>query len=232
MKHEILAPGIEIYQGDCMEIVKDIPDESIDMLLTDPPYFIPQQSYVGARQGGYTKRHLADMSIFKNFFDLYFSQIDKKLKLTGTAYIFCDAKSYPFFYQSMFPYFKHVRLLIWDKIVSYNGYTWRHQHELIAWGERDEAERVPTRDGDIIQERGVLQADRLHPAEKPILLINKLIAKHKNAKIIHDSFMGSCPVGESCVLFGRDFIGYELDPEYYEIAKKRIKEALMQPRLL
>lgn len=232
MKHEVLADGIEIYCADCLDVMKDMPDESVDILLTDPPYFVPQQSYVGTRKSGYEKRHLADMSIFKNFFDMFFSQIDRILKADGESYVFCDAKSYPFFYQAMFPYFKYVRTLIWDKVVSYNGYTWRHQHELIAWGERDNAKRVPTGDGDIIQERGVLQDNRLHPAEKPTALINKLISKHEVARIIFDPFMGSGSVGYASIQLQKHFIGVELDQDYYSIAKNRMIDALAQPSLL
>jgi site-specific DNA-methyltransferase (adenine-specific) len=210
--------------------MKEMPQKSVDMLVTDPPYFVPQQSYVGTRKSGYKKRHLADMSIFKNFFNIFFGDIDKLLNSTGEAYVFCDAKSYPFFYQSMFPYFKHVRLLIWDKIVSYNGYTWRHQHELIAWGERQDAERVPTGDGDILKCRGVLQADRLHPAEKPVELLTKLISKHE-LSVVLDPFMGSGAVGQACIDCDRDFIGIELDEDYFAIAEKRIQSHQAQPRL-
>ena len=127
----------KIHLMDCMEGMKEIPDKSIDLIVTDPPYFLPTQSYVGVRGSGYIKRHLADTSILRGFFKQVFSEMDRVLKATGTFYVFCDAQSYPIFYDVMFPHCKHVRLLIWDKIVSYNGYTWRHQHELIAWGERE-----------------------------------------------------------------------------------------------
>ena len=130
------------------------------------------------------------------------------VKPDGTFYIFCDAQSYPIFYQVMFPYCKHVRLLIWDKMVSYNGYTWRHQHELIAWGEREHTKRIATGDGDIIQCRGVLQKDRRHPAEKPVEVIRKILVKHKTPAgdlLILDPFIGSGSTAIVCKQLGFKF---------------------------
>lgn len=207
-----------------------MPDKSVDAVITDPPYFLPQQSYVGTRENGYSKRHLGDMSVFDGYFGMFFDELGRILKIDGTTYVFCDAKSYPFFFRSMYPHFKHVRTLVWDKLISYNGYTWRHQHELIAWGERYETERIPTGDGDVLHERGVLQDDRNHPAEKPTALIRKLIAKHKYGKYL-DPFMGSGSTGVACIEMGAGFEGMEIDPGYFAIAEKRIAEAQLQIRM-
>lgn len=233
MTHQdkVILGDCTLYLGDCLDVMKDMPDKSVDAVITDPPYFLPQQSYVGTRENGYTKRNIGDMSVFNSYFKMFFSDVDKQLKDDGTTYIFCDARSYPFFFPAMFPYFKHVRTIIWNKIVSYNGYTWRHQHELIAWGERENTERIPTGDGDILDCRGVLQKDRCHPAEKPIDLINRLIVKHKSNNIVLDPFMGSGTTGVACVQTGRKFIGIEIEPKYFEIACKRIKDAQQQMRL-
>ncbi len=222
----------KIIQGDCLEVMQGIPDNSVNMVLTDPPYFLPVQSYVGTRKGGYAKRHLADTSILKGYFEQIFKEIDRILKPDGTYYVFCDAQSYFIFYQVLFPYCKHVRTLIWDKIVSYNGYTWRHQHELIAWGEKSDSIRVPTGDGDILKCRGVLQKDRLHPAQKPVELLEVLIKKHgKAGDIILDPYAGSGTTAIAALNTGRFFIGIEKDEGYCEIARKRVYEAQAQQSL-
>jgi site-specific DNA-methyltransferase (adenine-specific) len=213
----------KVYNMNCLDGLKEIPDKSIDLIVTDPPYFLPVQSYVGTRKNGYNKRSLADTSILKGFFDGVFIELSRVLKDNGTYYVFCDAQSYPIFYQTMFPLCKHVRLLIWDKLVSYNGYTWRHQHELIAWGELEKTERIPTGDGDIIKCRGVLQKDRNHPAEKPIDVIEKLIQKSsKENDIILDPFMGSGTTALACKNLNRQFIGFELCDEYIETINNRL----------
>jgi site-specific DNA-methyltransferase (adenine-specific) len=215
-----------LHLGDCLEVMPRIPDGSVDAVITDPPYFLPVNSYVGKRGEGYAKRTLADSSVLRGYFERVFVELSRLLKPNGTYYVFCDAQSYPIFYQVMYPYTKYVRLLIWDKVVSYNGYTWRHQHELIAWGELDESERIPTGDGDILKCRGVLQKDRLHPAQKPVELLSRLIDKNVPASgVVLDPYMGSGTTGVACKETGRNFIGIEMEPQYYEIAKRRIEAA-------
>ena len=216
---------VTIYHGDCREILPDLP--KVDLVLTDPPYFLPIQSYVGTRGNGYQKRMLGDLSVLKGYFELVFSDFEKVLNKDGTYYIFCDAKSYPIFWQVMFPLCKNVRLLIWDKQISYNGYTWRHQHELIAWGELDETQRIPTGDGDIMKCRGVLQKDRNHPAEKPTEVMAKLVNKHP-AGIVLDPFMGSGSVLVAAKDLNRHCIGIEIEEKYCEIAAKRCSQSVME----
>lgn len=214
----------KIHNLDCTEALKDMEDNSVDLIVTDPPYFLPVNSYVGKRGEGYVKRHLADTSVLKGFFKQVFAELFRVLKPTGTIYVFCDGQSYPIFYEAMFPYCKYVRPLIWDKMVSYNGYTWRHQHEIIAWGELGEGHRVPTGDGDILKCRGVLQKDRNHPAEKPVELIKKLIAKHEAAEIVLDPFMGSGSVAVAASQLGRKYVGFELNEDFCNTANRRAEE--------
>jgi len=168
---------------------------------------------------------LGDLSVLKGYFELVFSDFEKVLNETGTYYVFCDAKSYPIFWQVMFPLCKNVRLLIWDKLISYNGYTWRHQHELIAWGELDKTERIPTGDGDVLKCRGVLQADRNHPAEKPAEMLEKLIVKHP-AGVVLDPFMGSGSTLIAGKNLNRKCIGIEIEEKYCEIAAKRCSQGV------
>jgi len=218
-----------IYTGDARELVRAIPDESVDLMIADPPYFLPVNTYVGVRGTSYSRRTLGDMTVMQAAFDMIFSELLPKLKTTGTAYVFCDGQSYPIIYRAMYPFFKYVRPLIWDKIVSYNGYTWRHQHELVAWGEGYEAKRVPTGDGDVLKYRGVLQADRLHAAEKPIGLMERLIDKHKDACVILDPYSGSAPVATAARYLGRSYLAFEIDPDVAERARERVRNT--QPPL-
>ena len=211
-----------IVTGDARELAKRIPDESIDLMVTDPPYFLPVQTYVGTREDGWERRTLADTSVLQTYFDVMFEELCPKLKREGSAYIFCDAQSYPIMYRSLFPHFKYVRLLIWNKVVSYNGYTWRHQHELIAWCEGYDAGRIPTGDGDVLDCRGVLQKDRFHPAEKPVDLLMRLIEKHPTAAIVFDPYAGSASTAVATKRVGRNYIAFEIDPDTAELARARV----------
>ncbi len=212
-----------IYHGDCLELLSDM--AQVDLVVTDPPYFLPVQTYV-ARRGGTHRRNLGDLSVLSSFFRQIWEQLDAMLAATGTAYMFCDAKSYPIIWREMFPFFKHVRLCVWDKLVSYNGYTWRHQHELIAWGERESAIRVPTGDGDILKERGVRQKDKQHPAQKPVPLLARLLGKH-DSDLILDPFMGSGSTLCAAKSLKLKAVGIEIEEKYCEIAARRCSQEVL-----
>ena len=132
------------------------------------------------------------------------------------------SNSYPLFFVKAYPIFKNLRCLVWDKQTAFTGYTWRHQHELILLGEMVNAPVVKTGDGDILKCRAVKVLDRVHPAEKPVELLERLIGK-QNGRFVFDPFFGSGSTGVACKNLGRDFIGIELNPEYCEIAKKRLE---------
>jgi len=220
---------LNLMCGDAIEEISNLPGDSIDLVITDPPYHMPSHTTGGGRKNPY-RRTLADMSIFKFFLDSLFASLDVVLKPSASAYMFCDARSYPFIYMAMHPYFRHVRTVIWDRITSYNGYTWRRGHEIIAWGEGEDAEQIPTGDSDVIRCRAVPQKNRIHPAQKPVEIIDKIVSKHENAKSILDPFMGSGTVGVACLNNRRRFTGIELDEHYFDIAAQRIANPTVQVR--
>ena len=88
----------KLYHGDCLEIMPQL--EPVDLVLTDPPYFLPAKTHCGTREEGSYKRTLADTSILTGYFKNLFNIIDKKVNDTATYYIFCDGQSYFSFYQT------------------------------------------------------------------------------------------------------------------------------------
>lgn len=212
----------DIILGDCLEKLSELPDNLVDLIVTDPPYFLPANHAIGSRKKKY-KRTLSDTSVLKGYFKQVFEQFIRVVKEDGTMYIFCDGQSYPVFYELLFPHCKSVKPLIWDKIVSFNGYTWRHQHELILWAQFDGTPYLPTGDGDILKCRGVLQKDRLHPSQKPVELMEKLIAKHPDSKVVLDPYAGSGSTLQACKNLDKEYIGIELDEGYYDIMENRLK---------
>ena len=211
--------GIRLYCGDCLEILPQLEAGSVACVVTDPPYALPAAHCVGARSASTPQRSIGDLSIVEYWFKGVAALFPDGVPL----YVFCDGQSYPIFFRSCYSRWKRIRPLIWDKVASFNGYTWRHQHELIAWCESDTCERVPTGDGDIIRCRVVPVDKRSHPAEKPVELIEAIIGKTEGT--ILDPFMGSGTTGIACVKHGRQFIGIEIEPKYFDIAVKRIEEA-------
>lgn len=213
--------SVTIYLGDVLDVMPEL--GTVGAVITDPPYFQPATHYVPAR-GTKPLRSLGDASVLVLAFKLWAAEIDKHLTDTGSAYVFCDGQSYPIIFNTFYP-LGRVRPLIWDKATSFNGYTWRHQHELIAWIERPDAVRVPTGDGDILRERGVAQAARLHPAEKPVPLLGRLVAKTKGT--ILDPFVGSGSTLVAAREAGRKVIGIDIEERYCEIAARRCSQEVL-----
>ena len=210
---------VKLYLGDCLDV---LPHVRADCVVTDPSYAIPAAHYVGKRGEATPRRNLAELSIVEHWFRSVCEYLPD-----GAAYVFCDGQSYPIFFRSCYNRWKHVRPIVWDKMVSYNGYTWRHQHELIAWCESAGCDRIPTGDGDIIRCRAVPVDVRSHPAEKPVELIEKLLAKTKG--VVLDPFMGSGPTIEAAIRLGRNAVGIELDERYFwDLCVPRAQRALAE----
>lgn len=213
--------GVTLYRGDCLDVLPTLPEASADALITDPPYFQPASHYCAPRDEKAPKKAIGDMSILEHFFRSFIRECVRVLKPTGSAYIFCDGQSYPIAFTGLYPCAKYVRPLIWDKLTSVNGYTWRHQHELIAWGEWPDTPRIPTGDGDVLRFQAVPVKDRIHPAEKPVGLIKALVMKTPEGGTVLDPFMGSGTTAAACVQLGRKFIGVEIDEGYFKVADGR-----------
>jgi len=216
----------KVHCGNCLELMKEIPDKSIDLIVTDPPYFIPATHYNTRKK---FRRNFCDLGILEGFFKIVFKEIERIMKRNGRIYWFCNGQSYALFFYYFYFFTKSVRPIIWDKKTSINGYSWRHQHEIILFAEMPEAKPVPTGDGDILRFPAVKAKLRKHPAEKPIELINKLIEKSSNEKdLVLDCFAGSGSTLISCKRLKRNYIGIELGNEYVEIANKRLKHVQME----
>lgn len=211
---------VTLHLGDCLEYMRGMEDKSVDAVITDPPYFLPATHYSTRSRSA---RSLSDLSMLEHFYRDVFKELARVTKDTGVWYVFCDGQSYPAFYVSAYPHVKNLRPLIWDKVVSFNGYTWRHQHELILFAELPNAKPLPTGDGDILRNRAVPINEREHLAEKPIELLEQLI--NKCGQVVFDPFAGSGTTGKACVKTNHDFIGTEIDLRYYTIAEKNIRQA-------
>lgn len=221
---------VSLHLGDCLEVMRTLPDGCVDAVVTDPPYFLPAAHY-NTRSA--TARSLSDLSILNHYFRDFFETVRRVLKPDGFLYCFCDGQSYPVFYVTAYPHFKRVRPLVWDKGTSINGYSWRHQHELILFAESEDSPAVPTGDGDILKCRAVPINDREHLAQKPIELLGRLIDKTTpKGGIVLDPFMGSCTTGLAALSVERGFVGIEMDETYFALSEKRIAEAQLQMPLL
>ncbi len=212
-----------IIHGDCLEELKDLKENSVDLVVIDPPYFLPALHYNTRKE---FRRNFGDLGVMEGFTKMVFKELMRVIKPTGILYIFCDGQSYPLFYYHLYPSCKSVRPLIWDKKTSINGYHWRHQHELIIFAQMPDNQKVPTGDGDILRYNAVKVGERIHPAQKPVELLKRLVEKSSNeGDVVLDCFAGSGSLGEACEELNRKVILIEKEEKYIEIMNQRLSDA-------
>ena len=217
---------VKLFQGDCLELMKNIPNNSVDLLLTDPPYGIDFQS---RHHNDKTKRKpkiLNDKKPFTDFIPLIKSKIAK----TGGILCFTRWDVQQIFIDEFIRNgLKPKNVLIWDKKGNSMGNlkkVFGSRYESIIWIPNDDFKFKNGRPQDLISVPKVPPCKLIHPNEKPVELLEFLIEKttSQNATVL-DCFMGSGSTGIACINTNRDFIGVELDDKYYKIAEERIKNA-------
>jgi site-specific DNA-methyltransferase (adenine-specific) len=198
---------IDLRLGDCLEIMKTIPDGSVDAVITDPPYGL------GIAYSTYddTKDNLLELV------DKFVPEIRRIARL---SVVFCgihNVQVYPvadwigcWFYGTT-NNFGRFGYNAWQPFLLYGANNNRYGMDAIKYSKMER--RV---DG--------------HPCPKPVGLMVSLVERftHAGATVL-DPFMGSGTTGVACVQTGRNFIGIEIDEGYFNIAKQRIEQA--QPPL-
>lgn len=122
--------------------------------------------------------------------------------------------------------------IIWDKRNPGLGQRYRRQHEMIMVAHRRGGRIRWNADDRLVPNlfSQMPSREREHPNEKPLELCAQFVDTHSNrSDLILDPFMGSGTTGVAAVKLGRKFIGIEIEPKYFDIACKRISEALKQP---
>jgi site-specific DNA-methyltransferase (adenine-specific) len=217
---------VTIYNGDCRDILSVLPDKSIDLILTDPPFFMPAVHYQSRVNW---QRTWGDTSILATFWDVILEKSIPKLKETGHFITFCNHESYPVFYPCMYRYFDYMKSIVWDKKKVGLGRTWRNQHELIIAARWHKA--IFNNDGklraDVLSYEATRSQNREHPVEKPTPLLADLIepTTHKGG-IVLDLFMGSGTTLLAAKNLGRKAIGIEIDKHYCEVSSQRMRQLL------
>lgn len=203
-----------IMRGCCLDLLQRVPRDSVDLLVTDPPYYTPAKISQTRARRNEGARSLGNYGILYGFMRQWALATSLVLKPTASVYIFCDSRTYPIFFLAWHDILIDSRSLIWDKGRSLLGYTWRRQHEMIMWGRMADAKSIESGDGDIIRHDAVPVKERVHAAQKPIALLQKLIRKQGAlGDVVLDTFAGSGTTGIAAVREGRRFIGMEVQSD-------------------
>lgn len=243
-------PKIELIQGDCLEKMKDIPDGSVDMILCDLPYGTTACSWdsvvpfdklweqynricketspivLFGQEPFSSKLRLSNIGNWK--YDWYW----EKERLTNISQVKKRAgktiETISVFYRKQCKYepqmSKHHGKLRSNKVKNGKMGILTDSGEKKVFEYNDTGFRYPTQ--LLTFQRDCLKSN-LHPTQKPVLLCEYLVKTYTDeGDTVLDNCMGSGTTGCACKNLNRNFIGIELDTEYFKIAEKRINENL------
>lgn len=236
----------EIFNEDCLEGMKRIPDGSVDMVLTDLPYGITAASFdvripfepMWEQFKRVTKRNAAIVLFSQMPFGSDLIQSNKKM--FRYEWIWEKRVAVGFYNANKMPLRCHENILVfYQQLPTYNpqfsqGEAYKRNQKLIRQTVYQQTERVPTKNDGRRYPRDVQKfatdygKRRLfHPTEKPTDLLEYLIKTYTNeGETVLDATMGSGSTGVACINTGRKFIGFETEKKYFDIAKKRIDDAI------
>lgn len=224
---------MELFQGDCLEIMKTIPNESIDLIVTDPPYRTISGGHNAPKNiSGYSNSVLYknDGKIFKHNDIKHYDWLKESYRvLKNNSHIYIMTNLLNLFTLKKIAEdvgFKLHNLLVWEKNTC-NANRWYMKNcEYILFMRKGKAKPINNASSKTVHKYNNIVGNKLHPTEKPIELMQLYVENSSNENdLILDPFMGSGSTGVVCVNTNRRFIGIEKDEEYYEIARRRIKEA-------
>lgn len=239
----------QLYQGDCLEIMKDIPDKSIDMILCDLPYGTTKckwdtpidLSKMWIEYNRIIKENTPILLFAQTPFDkvlgcsnlkmLRYEWIWEKTQATGHL----NANKMPMkahenilvFYKKL-PVYNPQKTTGHEPIHSYTKYiSTQNNTELYGYMGKEisgggETDRYPR---SIITFSSDKQTSHLHPTQKPVALLEYFIKTYTNKNMtVLDNCMGSGSTGIACLRTNRNFIGIEKEEKYFNIAKERLEK--------
>ena len=234
---------MKLFHGDCLELLKDIPDASVDLVLTDPPYGTTANEWDTAfsipwdELNRITNPH-APIVLFSQL-PFAVDVIASNRKNYSYEWIWHKTNAVGFLDANWKPLRAHENILVFsvDKKSTYNPQWWWGEAYKTKWHSQttNYGKRARTATASPDGKRypiDVLTYPRdqgFHPTQKPVKLLEYLILTYTNAgETVLDFTMGSGSTGVACVNTGRDFIGIELDDGYYVTARQRIDAAAAQ----
>jgi site-specific DNA-methyltransferase (adenine-specific) len=219
---------IDLRNGDCIDILQNVKDESIDLIVTDPPYRLVAGGCTNNAVTIKKSCNMKDGRVFKNNninFSDWIPICFAKLKQRTHCYIMCnDRNLYNLLNECQKVGFQLLNILVWKKTAHSPNRYYLKNCEFIVMLRKGEAKNINNMGTYSVLEVTNVK-DKLHPSEKPVELMKILIANSSNENdVVLDPFMGVGSSGVACKELNRNFIGIEIDAEYFGIAKKRIED--------
>lgn len=221
----------QLLNGDCLELIAKIPDNSIDLIVTDPPY---KTITGGDSDGKNSTRPKGMLSGNRKLFTYqnnikpaqWIPELFRVLKEGSHCYIFTNHLNMKdMLIESEKAGFKLHNILVWEKNNCTPSQFYMKNCEYILFLRKGKAKWINDIGGSktVHQFQNII-GNKVHPTEKPVDLMQFYIKNSSSeGDLVLDPFMGA---GSTCIAAlnsGRNFIGFELDEEYYRTAKSRIE---------
>lgn len=227
--------SVTLWRGDCLKLMRDIPDGSIDCIITDPPYKMNHTTggctNIGmkSRWQGNIKAGNAVMGFDLNTrFSEWLPEAYRVLKDKSHCYVFCNDKNLQeLLNETTKAGFRESNILVWVKNNACPNRYYMKNCEFVVFLYKGHARPINNMGSkaafDCLNISGRVKN---HPTEKPTQVLENFVSNStRRGDLVLDMFMGSGSTGVACVNIGRSFIGIELDEKYFEIAKGRIEQS-------
>ena len=235
---------IQLYNDDALQILSKIQNNSIDLIVTDPPYDVSTKSIGGTLQ--------TRMKVDKSLKDLENLEITEGYDIEKYAiefmrimnepniYIWCNKKQIPIYFDLYIKKYSCLfDILCWHKINALPNFSNKYltDTEYLLYFHSGKGKCFPKSydDAKTFYLASINYEDKKkyqHPTIKPLDLTEKIIRNSSNENdLVLDCFMGSGTTGVACKRLKRNFIGVEINKEYFNIASKRIENADKVKRL-
>jgi DNA modification methylase len=208
-------PLDRIIRGDASHVLRQLPNNSVDLIVTDPPYgdnvsYGPRRVRIAGNENPLLALSVMGMAY-------------RVLKRNSTAYMFCSIRHLDFVraFFSRYTCFRARELIIWNKLTMNVGVGFRKQYECIIVLEKGKPAYRDPKMLNLLSVRRV--RDPSHPHAKPVDLV-KLLIQHSSTEgsIVLDPFAGTGTTAVAARELGRHFVGIELDANYCRTARARL----------
>lgn len=220
---------VQLWQGDCLELMKNIPDGSVDLVVTDPPYTM-------TKRGKSCRPNWMPHNMGDNVFvgavpdtEIWMRECFRVLKDGTHFYTFCNTNDLrKYLNVAVDVGFRLHNVITMIKNTGMPNRWYLKNCELILFFRKGSAKPINNmtyRDWFRV-DMPTQKTGKIHITQKPLEIITTFITNSSNDDaVVLDPFMGSGTTGVACVNTNRKFIGIELDKHYFDIAEKRIEEA-------
>ena len=218
--------NVKLYNDDCLNVLKDIEDNSIGLVVTDPPYEV----ITGGRNGGVKGKPSGILTENKQLMksipkaDLWLSECFRVMKDGTHIYIMINTLNLTNYLNIINDVgFKLHNLLVWNKNNTTPNRWYMKNCEYVIFARKGFAKPINNPSSQTVHNFDNIIGNKKHPTEKPVDLMKLYVENSSQVgDTVLDPFMGSGSTGVACKELGRNFIGVELDKHYFDIATKRI----------